>query len=253
MVYAITAAANLDGVSVNLTVTTLAANTATTITAVTAYGSYVVRATLPKTITASVVVRDPYAPFGTPITYQLRAFGTSGGTVQTNSAPFTLTGTSSVLTDSGLGSSIPVTVVTQAPRSWQGRSVFYDVISRRAPIVATQPARLVEGSLVIRCETLTTRNQLRDLLSGGYPLVLRSPYPDAIDDVTFLPTQWDEDQANPSAGPYTMTMRYQAVSVETTPYLVNSTTYAALALDARAPTYTSLPSVWATYALLALG
>mgnify|MGYP000984661256 CR=1 FL=1 len=64
--------------------------------------------------------------------------------------------------------------------------MFYDVIGRSAPVVATQPARLMEGQLAFRCADLTARNQLAAYLAAGYPLVLRTPWPNGADDVAFL-------------------------------------------------------------------
>lgn len=254
MPYSATAAAGGDGVSVDITVSTLPANVSSSITAVHAYGTYTVRATLPTAATGTVTVKDRYAPFGVPITYQVRAKDAGGTTVQTDTAPFTLTGSgNSVLTDTGLGTSIAVVVQDQPARRWRGRSVFYDVIGRRTPIVATQAARLMEGSLTIRCTDLNSRNQVRDMLLLGYPLNLRTPYPNAVEDVTFLPIDWQDNKMSPAGGPYTWEVNYQAVSVETTPYIVNAVTYAALAVDVRVPTYASMTSVWATYALLAAG
>jgi hypothetical protein len=252
-VTSLSVAAGGDGVSVVVTVTTYPANTFATLTAVTSYGSYLVRATLPVGASGSLAITDRYAPYGVPITYQLRTYSASP-TVQTDSAPFTLTGPGyATLTDTGLGTTVGVIVAAQEDRSYRARSVFYDVIDRSAPVVASQPARLMEGTLRLRMSDVSGKRQVEDMLKLGYPLVLRTPYHSAVEDVTLLQDSWTIGQFREDGGPWEATIRYQAVDAAFIPDLLNSATYATLAVDVRAANYAALTGVWLTYATLALG
>ena len=250
MPFSITSVATgVNGTSADVTISTLPANTSAQLVQISARGTFVVRATLPTAATGTLVVNDPYVPFGTPVTYRVIAYGTPSTVTVDAASPFTLNYATALVTDSGTGASIAVLVQEQTQRRYRARSVFYDVIGRSGPVVATQPARLMEGQLLFRCADLTARNQLAAYLGAGYPLVLRTPWPNGADDVAFLASDWDDVPSNPSAGPYALTVTYQAVDMSGIPFWATTMTYAKLATSVT--TYANLTNLYATYLKLA--
>lgn len=242
-------ATNVNGTSADVTISTLPANTFAQLLGMSSRGTYVVRAVLPTGATGSLVVNDPYVPFGVPVTYRCVAYGTPTTQTVDAAAPYTLNYATALITDTGTLGSIPVVVEEQTTRRYRARSVFYDVIGRTAPVVATQPARLMEGAVLFRCADLTARNQLAQYLAGGYPLMLRTPWPNGTDDVAILATDWDDTPRFPSSGPYAISVQYQAVDPSVIPYTAYGMTYAKLA--AAVSTYANVTTLWATYAKLA--
>lgn len=250
MPFSITSVATgANGTSADVTISTLPANTSAQLLQVSARGTFVVRATLPTAATGTLVVNDPYPPFGTPVTYRVVAYGTPSTVTVDAASPYTLNYATALLTDSGTGGSIPVLVQEQSTRRYRARSVFYDVIGRSAPVVATQPARLMEGVVTFRCAHLTSRNQLATYLAAGYPLVLRTPWPNGADDVAILATDWDDVPEFASSGPYALTVQYQAVDMSGIPYSATTMTYTKLATAVTS--YANLTSLYPTYLKLA--
>lgn len=136
------------------------------------------------------------------------------------------------------GRVVPVTVVSQKPNGWEARSVWWDVLGQREPFVSVAPLRLRSGPLVLRADTRRQRAALINLLSPGNPLVLRSPCPDAVDDLVLLATSVDESlvlEALP-AGPSHFTLDYQAVSRDLGPYAVDPSR-----------SYAAVKAAWGTY------
>lgn len=242
-------ATGANGTSADVTISDLPANTSAQLLQVSSRGTFVVRATLPTGATGSLVVNDPYVPFGTPVTYRCIAYGTPSTVSVDAASPYTLNYASALVTDSGTGSSVAVVVAEQTSRRYQARSVFYDVIGRQAPVVATQPARLMAGTLRFRCADLSARAALSSLLAAGYPLVLRTPWPAGADDVVFLADAWDDEGTFPSSGPYWLTVYYQAVDVSAVPFASPPLTYAGLATAVS--TYANMTLLWPTYLKLA--
>lgn len=252
MPFSITSVATgVNGTSADVTISTLPANTSAQLLQVSSRGTFVVRATLPTAATGTLVVNDPYVPFGTPVTYRCVAYGTPSTQTVDAASPYTLNYASALVTDTGTGTSVAVTVARQESRRYQARSVFYDVIGRQAPVVATQPARLMEGQLRFRCADLAARASLSAMLRNGYPLVLRTPWPSGVDDVVFLADQWQDDALDAANGPYYLTAYYQAVDVSAVPYNAAPLTYAGMA--AAVTTYANVPTLWASYLKLAGG
>ncbi len=250
MPFSITAVAtNANGTSADVTISTLPANTSAQLLGMSSRGTYVVRATLPTGATGTLVVNDPYVPLGTPVTYRCVAYGTPSTVTVDAASPYTLSYATALVTDTGTGASIPVVVAEQSTRRYRARSVFYDVIGRSAPVVATQPARLMEGTVVFRCADLNARNQLAQYLAAGYPLMLRTPWPKGADDVAILATDWDDAPEFPSQGPYALTVQYQAIDPSAIPYTATTMTY--LKLASAVSTYANLTTLWATYGKLA--
>lgn len=243
-------ATGVNGTSADVTVSSLPANTSAQLLGMSSLGTYVVRATLPTAATGTVVVNDPYVPFGVAVTYRVIAYGTGTGTQTADAAtPYTLNYASALVTDTVTGTSTAVTVGEQSSRRYAGRSVAYDVIGRTAPVVATLPAQLMEGTLRFRCADLNAKVTLSALLATGNPLMVRTPWHAAVDDVAILPTSWDDDALSPAGGPYWLAVTYDAVDMSAIPWAAGSMTYAKLA--AAVSTYANVPVLWATYLKLA--
>lgn len=243
-------ATNANGTSADVTISTLPANTSAQVLGISSLGTYVVRATLPTAATGTLVVNDPYVPFGVPVTYRVIAYGTGSGTQTVDAAtPYTLNYATALVTDTVTGTSTPVLVGDQSARRYQARSVAYDVIGRTAPVVATQAPQLMEGTIRFRCADLNAKVTLTALLATGNPLVVRTPWHAAVDDVAILPTSWEDDALSPAGGPYWLTVGYNAVDMSAIPYTAGSMTYAKLA--AAVSTYANITSLWPTYLKLA--
>lgn len=165
-----------------------------------------------------------------------------------SASPVTLTSTTDVLSDALDYTQVrPVVVVSQPPNVWEARSRFWDVIGREDPAVSAAPMRLRAGDLVLRVAP-ADRAGMEQLLLSGNPLLLRSVYPDAVDDVVLLVTRLTDALAmtdNPS-GPRHFTLSYQAVSRKLGAYIPDSTrTYTTLLADAA--TFTDVLVKFATY------
>jgi hypothetical protein len=144
-----------------------------------------------------------------------------------------------------------VAVADQLPNEWAARSVWFDVLDRRDPFVATAPLRLRNGDVVLYLPDLAARGPLLDLLADGVPLLLRSPCTAAVDDVVMLVTGVREELAVPDrkAGARLVTLTYQAVTRDLGPYLPDPTwTWADLVADTRLPTWAQVPPSFATWA-----
>lgn len=241
-------ATGVNGTSADVTVSTLPANSGAQLIGTSSLGTYVARATLPTAATGTLVVNDPYVPFGVAVTYKVTAY-TPGAVTVTAGSPFTLAYAAALLTDTATGTSVQVQVAKQDSRRYEARSVFYDVIGRQAPVVATHPARPMGASLRFRCATLADREAVSAFLRAGYPLVLRTPWHGAVDDVAFLAASWEDTAVDPSVGPYYLDVAYQAVDVSGVPFNAPPLTYAGLA--AAVTTYANITTLFPTYLKLA--
>lgn len=149
---------------------------------------------------------------------------------------------------------LPVVVEAQKPNTWEARSVWWPVLGRRDPFVSVAPMLYRAGDLVLRVEDRATAATLLDLLAPGWPFLLRTPCPDAVDDVVGLPLTVTEALAVDTAptGPTRWTLTYQAVSRELGPYAGDpGRTYATVV--AQQATYADVLATFRTYAALLLG
>lgn len=165
-----------------------------------------------------------------------------------SASPVTVTSTTDVLSDAlDYTLNQAVAVVSQPPNEWEARSRFWDVLGREDPAVSAAPMRLRSGDLVLRVET-ADRAAMESLLLAGNPLLLRSVYPDAVDDVVLLVTRLRDALvlADVPDGARLFTLTYQAVSRKLGAYIPDSTrTYTTLLADAS--DYTNVLVRFATY------
>lgn len=192
---------------------------------------------------------DGMAPFGVAVVYQVR-----DSTPQSeDSAPHTLPDLAGAVLSDALDPTrwVLLPLVDQLPNEWQPRSVWFDVLDRRDPFVATAPMRLRNGQLVLRTDDQAQRVALLALLADGAPLVLRTACADAVDDVVLLPVESvreDLVMAEDKGGPRLFTITYQAVTRELGPYLPDpSWTWTDVVADPRDPTWTAVVAGFATW------
>lgn len=191
---------------------------------------------------------DGFLPFGRSVLYQVR----DATSAVDDTPPITLPDPErSVLSDAlDPTRSLAVTVVDQLPNEWQGRSVWFDVIDRRDPFVATAPMRLRGGTLALRTETADERLSLLALLADGSPLILRSPCHDAVDDVVMLADRVTESLIVESdkTGPRRFDVAYQAVTRELGPYVADPLwDWALLVADTRNPSWSVVGASFASW------
>lgn len=149
---------------------------------------------------------------------------------------------------------LAVQVVSQPPNTWEARSVWWDVLGQRAPFVSVAPMRLRNGELVLLTESRGERASMLSLFQRGNPLRLRSVCPPAVDDVLFIPESVTDELAMDThpAGPRLWRIRYQAVSQELGPYVVDpGRTYASLPPES--PDYDGLLPLYVDYRALLAG
>lgn len=195
---------------------------------------------------------DGQIPLGTVATIY-RVTDAAGATV--DSAAVSIPAALPVLSDAlDPGRFVTLTVVSQKPNHWAPRTVWFDVLGRRDPTVAIGPMRLRDGTLVLRYGADVTRRQVIDLLTPGDPMLLRTPCPNAVDDVTFVVTDLAESLAleDAPAGPTVFTLTYQGVTGDLGPFTGDpSRTYATVAGESTQ--YAELPLKFVDYASLAAG
>lgn len=231
-------------------------------------GNYVVRGTPALQAGGYYNLVDYQVPLSDPshgvtrlVTYNVTAFTASG------SATAGVTGAAVVYPNARLddsertGVGMDVVVADQSPQSWQPRTVFYDVLDRDDPVVAMQTARLRAGQLRLLTATQGERVQLRDLVRGGAPLLLRTTNPDRAEDTMFVALDVTSEDRTELDARRLWTISYQAVAIDQGAYSPPPTrTYATALADSRFPTYVSMVSydgptdvAYATYAAYLAG
>lgn len=197
------------------------------------------------------VAVDGEVPLNTATVYVV----TDSTGAQASSSAVTVTTTDPVLSDAfDPGSLVRPVIVSQKPNTWEGRSVWWDVLGSREPFASVAPMRLRSGSLVLRTDGNVERAAMVALLTPGDPLVLRSTCPDAVDDVTFLVLTVDESLVidDDLDGPTLWSLRYQAISRDLGPTTGDAgRTYAVAALEY--PTYSAVPVHYVDYEAFRLG
>lgn len=180
----------------------------------------------------------------------------AAGVSASTAAAVTIAATMPVLSDAlDPNKLIQLPVVSQRPNHWEARSVYYPVLGRRDPTVAIAPMALRDGELVLSTDgTPVARRAVINLLSSGDPLILRTPCPSAVDDVTLLVTSAAEELLNDSnpVGLSNFRLTYQAVTSDLGPFTGDpSRTYDTV--KTAWPSYADLPPAYATYGDLLSG
>lgn len=194
--------------------------------------------------------RDGDLPLNTDVQYDVR--DGSGATV---TAGVTRIASNDPILSSALDNqyALPVTVVSQKPNTWEGRTRWWDVLGRRDPFVSQAPLRLRGGDLLLSTDPAGRRPVL-DLLSSGAPLLLRSTRPDAVDDVFMAVETVREELHNADApvGHSVFALTYQAVSQELGPFIAaGDRTYTTV--KGEAPTYDALRYMFLDYVHMRTG
>jgi hypothetical protein len=145
-----------------------------------------------------------------------------------------------------------VRVVEDAPHSLEARSAWFDVIGRRDPLVSVDVMRYRSGRLTFYVRGNAQRSGVLSLMYPGDPLLLRTSFPERVDDVIFLPLNVDEDPVVDNTGGRTIAVEYQAVTRPIGPH-PGSTLWTYLALEAFVDTYVEVLSAFPDYASLVLG
>lgn len=150
------------------------------------------------------------------------------------------------------GNSARVRVVEDAPHSLEARSAWFDVIGRRDPLVSVDVMRYRSGRLTFYVLGNAQRSAVLGLMFPGDPLLLRTSFPERVDDVIFLPLNVDEDPLVDNTGGRTIAVDYQAVTRPIGPH-PGSTVWTYTALEAFVDTYLEVLSAFPDYASLVLG
>lgn len=190
---------------------------------------------------------DGDIPLNTPTTYIVTDAGTGS---QFIAGPLTVDSAVPLLSDAlDPTRVVAVAVRSQMPNGWDARSVWWDVLGTRAPFVSVAPLRYRSGPLTLYVADRVERDAVLGLLASGVPFVLRSPCPDAVDDVIGLPSSIREEPVieGADAGARLLTIDYQAVSRELGPYAGQGGRTYAIALSESA-SYDVVVSTYETYA-----
>ena len=196
---------------------------------------------------------DGQAPLGLDVSTVYRVTD-SAGVTGADSTAASVPASNPVLSDAlDPNKFLALVVVSQKPNRWAPRSVWFDVLGRRDPTVAIGPMRLRDGQLVLRLPASVNRRQMIDLLTPGDPMLLRTPCPSTVDDVTFLVTDLNEALVTDDpAGPTLFELTYQGVTGDLGPFTGDpSRTYATVL--AAWSSYDQLPPAYATYGDLTSG
>lgn len=199
------------------------------------------------TIGTGTVVRDAMPPLGRLVYYTNSAGETTNTVLVSSSQP--------ILYNPVTGEHLALTVVSQPPTTWVGRSTWYPILDRIDPVSVTGKPLYGRGDLVVHLPGRGARAKLQRLLFDGSPLVLRTPCPYAVDDMVFVVEQWSDELVSAAApsGPRLVSITYQAVAeaVATLGLHASHWTYWHVA-ESRA-TYDTVKGEFASYAALRTG
>ena len=223
-------------------------------------GKYAVRATASGATGTVEWVRDQsgrqtFIGIGTDIVDRMVPLNTAVNYVAIDdvdsavSAEITVASTRPVIASSMYGTTHQVTVIAQQPNRWRARSVWHPVLDRTdGPVVSIFDAEWREGNMTLALEDRTQRHDLIDLLMAGDPLILRSPCPERVDDLTVLPLEWSDPYITDGqwGSGQRLQIRYQSVTAEPPAYMPPPEWTYDDVLTAHA-TYTEVLGVYATY------
>lgn len=130
-------------------------------------------------VPGAVTARDFEAPIGVPLVYTAQPYNSSGGAL--TPATVTITIPSAGCDDLWLNDLARVTNTLQilieelAQLEYPVAVTAHEIITRRAPIVASDIAHTPEFELSFLTETLDGRDRARAILGNGVPVLLRTP------------------------------------------------------------------------------
>jgi hypothetical protein len=168
------------------------------------------------------------------------------------SIPVRVAATHPRLFDMTTGASVELTVRTQRPVTWEGRSSHFDVL-QSIPVVVVVPAMPSNAALVLRV-AVNDRVPLHRLLKTGRVLVLRSPCSDAVFDTTLMVKNWkmDSEKESDAQGFVTVTVEYQSVheDIQPTQHLPD---WMMLSLPQTYPSFEAMRNAYPTFDALKKG
>lgn len=131
-----------------------------------------------------VIARDFEAPIGVLLTYTALAVDGSGATLETVTATVTIPSQGcddTWLTDLARPANTLRLLIESLPElEFQVFATAHDVITRRDPIVTSDIAHTPALELSVLTDTLDERDQVRQALGNGVPVLLRTPPEDGI-------------------------------------------------------------------------
>jgi hypothetical protein len=193
-----------------------------------------------------VIARDFEPPIGVEITYTVQAFDAAGTVLDMQTV--TLTIPSDGCSDTWLNDLARVTntlqiVIEELPElEYVVPTTTHEVIARRDPIVSSDIAHTPSFELSFITDTLAQRDQARDLLGNGVPVLLRTPPEHGIGNLYFAVTDYKEQRIVTSG---TMPARVFVVDGRQV-QRPDPTLYIPLGVA----TYQHVKSTFATYAVL---
>ena len=189
-------------------------------------------------------VIDRLVPLNTPVIYVA-----TDDTATAVTSEVTVASDYPVLSSSMFGTARQITILAQQPNTWSARSVWHPILDRTdGPVVSIFDAEWRAGQMVLTLADRDERHALIDMLMNGDPLILRSPCPDRVDELTILPLQWSDPyvvDGDWNSG-QRLEVSYQSVTPEPPAYVPPPAWTYADVLTAH-DTYTEVLTVYATY------
>jgi len=146
----------------------------------------------------AVIAHDYEAPLNLPLIYTVTTYDSAGNVTGTaTAAAFTITWTEceSWLVDLARPTnSLVITIQSLDALTFDFATGVHRVLNRRAPVLTTLPAWTPSGELVVLTGTLGERDQVRDLLGNGYPILVRSSPDQGIGNMYLGVTQFIEER-----------------------------------------------------------
>jgi hypothetical protein len=197
----------------------------------------------------AVIARDFEVPIGVLVTYTAQTFNSSGGVVDTQTVQVTIPSTGCTgtwLNDlARVTNTLQVEIESLPELDYQMVTSTHEVIDRRDPIVTSDVAHTPEFELSFLTDTLDQRDQARDALGNGVPVLLRTPPDLGIGNLYFAVTDYKEQRIVTSG---TMPARVHVVTGRQV-QRPDPTLYVPLGVA----TYAHVKATFATYAALKAG
>jgi hypothetical protein len=191
------------------------------------------------------IARDYEAPFNLPLTYTVTVLD-AGASVGTATAAVTVT-----YPDSGdpwlvdlakPTNSLPVIVESMTELAYQAAVGVQRVLNRRDPVLTSLPTWTPTTELILVTGTIAERDQVRSLLGGGNPFLLRTPPAQQVGNLYLGLTGFVEERPSRIVFAQDRRWRIQAVAV--------ARPDPAIFAPAPPMTYAAVKTAYATYQVL---
>jgi hypothetical protein len=145
-----------------------------------------------------VIARDFEVPIGVEITYTVQAFDAAGTMLDQQTVTITLPSdgcANTWLNDlARVTNTFQVVIEELSELEYVVPTTTHEVIARRDPIVSSDVAHTPSFELSFITDTLTQRDQARDLLGNGVPVLLRTPPDIGVGNLYFAVTDYKEQR-----------------------------------------------------------